>query len=57
MSVIEPEPGDEFEPLRHEAMMNMESDEHESGSIVQVLQIGFLLGEQVLRPAKVSVAS
>ena len=38
-------------------MMNMESDEHESGSIVQVLQIGFLLGEQVLRPAKVSVAS
>tara|TARA_B000000441_G_C21694044_1_gene321540 strand:+ start:263 stop:883 length:621 start_codon:yes stop_codon:yes gene_type:complete len=57
VSVIEPEPGDEFEPLRHEAMMNMESDEHESGSIVQVLQIGFLLGEQVLRPAKVSVAS
>ena len=57
VSVIEPEPGDEFEPLRHEAMMNMESEEHESGSIVQVLQIGFLLGEQVLRPAKVSVAS
>ena len=57
VSVIEPEPGDEFEPLRHEAMMNMESEEHEAGSIVQVLQIGFLLGEQVLRPAKVSVAS
>ena len=57
VSVIEPEPGDEFEPLRHEAMMNMASDEHDSGCIVQVLQVGFLLGEQVLRPAKVSVAS
>ena len=57
VSVIEPQPGDEFEPLRHEAMMNMDSDEHDSGCIVQVLQVGFLLGEQVLRPAKVSVAS
>ena len=57
VSMIEPAPGDEFEPLRHEAMMNMESEEHASGSIVQVLQVGFLLGEQVLRPAKVSVAS
>jgi len=57
VSVIEPSPGDEFEPLHHEAMMNMDSDEHDSGRIVQVLQAGFLLGEQVLRPAKVSVAT
>jgi molecular chaperone GrpE len=38
-------------------MMNMDSEEYESGQIVQVLQVGFHLGEQVLRPAKVSVAS
>ena len=57
VSVIEPAPGDEFEPLRHEAMMNMDSEEYGSGCIVQVLQAGFLLGEQVLRPAKVSVAT
>ena len=57
VAAIEPKPGDDFEPHRHEAMMNMDSEEHESGQIVQVLQVGFILGEQVLRPAKVSVAS
>ena len=57
VAVIEPKSGDDFEPHRHEAMMNMDSQEHEAGQIVQVLQVGFILGEQVLRPAKVSVAS
>jgi molecular chaperone GrpE len=57
VTAIEPAAGDAFEPRRHEAMMNMDSEEYESGQIVQVLQVGFHLGEQVLRPAKVSVAS
>ena len=54
---IEPASGDEFDPMRHEAMMNIEETEVESGRIVQVLQVGFVLGEHVLRPAKVSIAT
>lgn len=45
-----------FDPLYHEAIAHVESPEHESGAIVQVLQKGFMHKDQVLRPAKVSVA-
>lgn len=46
----------EFNPEFHEAVMNVESSTEPSGSVVQVLQKGYMLKEQVLRPAKVSVA-
>lgn len=46
----------QFDPNLHEAIMNVESADHESGSIVQVLQKGYMYKGQVLRPAKVSVA-
>ncbi|CAM3419690.1 nucleotide exchange factor GrpE [Campylobacter upsaliensis] len=46
----------EFDPNLHEAMFHMESDEHQSGAVVQVLQKGYKLGERVIRPTKVSVA-
>jgi len=45
-----------FNPELHEAVMQVESAEHTSGDIVQVLQKGYLLKGSVLRPAKVSVA-
>lgn len=45
-----------FDPELHEALVQVDSKEHESGEIVQVLQKGFLLNSKVLRPAKVSVA-
>ena len=45
-----------FDPLYHEAIAQIESPEHESGAVVQVLQKGFMHKDQVLRPAKVSVA-
>lgn len=45
-----------FDPTKHEALMQVESSEHQSGDIVQVLQKGYLFKGQVLRPAKVSVA-
>jgi len=54
---IEPQSGDEFDPIRHEAMMNIESTGVDSGRIVEVLQAGFVFGEQVLRPAKVTIAT
>ncbi|EAI3917109.1 nucleotide exchange factor GrpE [Campylobacter upsaliensis] len=46
----------EFDPNLHEAMFHIESDEHQSGAVVQVLQKGYKIGERVIRPTKVSVA-
>lgn len=45
-----------FDPELHEALMQVESEEHESGQIVQIMQRGFTFNGKVLRPAKVSVA-
>jgi molecular chaperone GrpE len=45
-----------FNPEFHEALMQVDSDEHESGEIVAVLEKGYRFKDTVLRPAKVSVA-
>jgi len=45
-----------FDPHFHEAVMQVESPDHASGQIVEVLQQGYLCGDTVLRHAKVSVA-
>ena len=45
-----------FNPEHHEALMQVDSEEHRSGEIVEVLEKGYMLGDRVLRPAKVSVA-
>lgn len=47
---------DNFDPELHEAVMQVESPNHKSGDIVQLLQAGYQYKDQVLRPAKVSVA-
>ncbi len=44
-----------FDPELHEALMQVESEDHKEGDIVQVLQRGFTLKGKVIRPAKVSV--
>lgn len=49
--------GEEFDPTIHEALMTEESDEHESGQIIEVMQEGYWIGEKVLRPALVRVAA
>ncbi len=54
--VKELESYDEFNPELHEAVMQVQSDTHKPGSIVEVLQKGYLLDDQILRPAKVSIA-
>ena len=46
----------QFDPEFHEALMQVESDGKESGTIVEVMQKGYALGDKVLRAAKVSVA-
>jgi molecular chaperone GrpE len=53
-SIKEIDTDGEFNPEVHQAIMQVESDEHESGDIVQVMQKGYTLKERVLRPAMVS---
>ena len=49
--------GEDFDPNIHEALMQEESDEYDSGQIIAVVQEGYWLGEKVLRPALVRVAA
>ena len=49
--------GHEFDPNIHEALMKEESEEYESGQIIEVMQEGYWIGEKVLRPALVRVAA
>lgn len=53
---FEPEIGDEFDPMMHEAMMRQPSEDVEPNHIVSVLQVGYKMGDLVLRPAKVAIA-
>lgn len=48
--------GQPFDPTRHEAMSQVESDEHEPNSVVEELHKGYMLRDRLLRAALVSVA-
>ncbi len=48
--------GKQFDPNYHEAITQVESDDHQEGEIVEVIQQGYQIGERVLRPALVRVA-
>lgn len=50
-------PGEPFDPHRHEAIMAEERTDQPEGTILHVAQPGYVLGERVIRPAQVSVAS
>ena len=52
---IAPQPGEAFDPTRHEALMHQPS-EFPEGSVVQTLQKGYSLHDRTLRPAQVSVS-
>jgi molecular chaperone GrpE len=45
-----------FDPHVHEALLSRPSDAEE-GSVIEVLQKGYRLGDRVLRPARVAVAA
>ena len=53
---ISPTAGDKLDPNLHQAMTMVESDEVESGCILNVIQAGFQLHDRLLRPAMVVVA-
>jgi molecular chaperone GrpE len=48
--------GELFDPNFHEAISFEESDDHNEGEVVDVIQPGYKLGERVIRPAVVRVA-
>jgi len=48
--------GDAFDPSRHEAVATMPAGDTPEGQIVGVVRPGYLLGDEVLRPAMVAVA-
>ena len=46
----------EFDPNLHEAITHEDSPDFESGQIIEVIEQGYLLGDRVVRPARVRVA-
>jgi molecular chaperone GrpE len=50
------EPGEPFDPTRHEAVDVRSSAEVSEATVLEVLRSGFAVGDRVLRPAQVVVA-
>jgi molecular chaperone GrpE len=48
--------GEKFDPNFHQAMYEVPDPEAAAGTVVQVMQTGYAIGERVLRPALVAVA-
>ena len=55
MAVIDPA-GETFDPVFHQAMTVMPTDEYEENTVMEVLQKGFKLHDRLLRPAMVVVS-
>ncbi|MGH1592080.1 nucleotide exchange factor GrpE [Methylobacterium phyllosphaerae] len=55
VKIVEPQ-GQRFDPNRHQAMFEVPNAEVPAGTVVQVVQAGYVIGERVLRPALVGVA-
>ena len=53
---VAPNPGDAFDPDRHQAMSAVETDAVAPGTVFQTFQKGYVLNDQLLRPALVAVA-
>jgi len=48
--------GQKFDPHRHQAMFEVPDPSRPEGTVVQVVQAGFAIGDRVLRPAMVGVS-
>ncbi|MCC8358128.1 MAG: nucleotide exchange factor GrpE [Oscillospiraceae bacterium] len=49
--------GKKFDPAYHEALLHVEDEKYGEGEIVMELEKGFMLGDRVIRFAKVQVAN
>ena len=47
--------GSTFDPNFHEALMQMESDQHEDNKVISEMEKGYLLNGRLLRPSRVCV--
>lgn len=56
IDVVDPK-GEKFDPNRHEALSTQPVEDTESGVVVEVLQKGYALGDQLVRPARVVVSA
>ena len=55
--IVEVNPMDEkFDPHYHQAMFEVPGSDKPNGTVVQVVQTGFKIGERILRPALVGIA-
>ncbi len=52
---LEPK-GERFDPNHHQAMFEVPDESVPSGTVVQVVQSGYVIGDRVLRPAMVGVS-
>ena len=52
---IEPVEHDEFNPEIHQAIQQVQSEEHEDGQIVDIYQKGYTLKGRVIRPSMVTI--
>lgn len=48
--------GERFDPSVHDAIQQVETDEHPPGTVIQEVVAGYRLGEKLVRPAMVIVA-
>jgi molecular chaperone GrpE len=48
--------GQKFDPHKHQAMFEVPDPSRPEGTVVQVVQAGFAIGDRVLRPAMVGIA-
>lgn len=55
VKVVEPK-GQRFDPNRHQAMFEVPDAQVPNGTVVQVIQSGYVLGDRTLRPALVGVS-
>lgn len=54
---IEPEFGEKFDPQIHQAMFEAPVPGAPAGTIIQVMNVGFMIADRLLRPAQVGVSS
>ncbi len=52
---LEPQ-GEKFDPNLHEALFELPDESVPAGTVVQVVEAGYTIGDRVLRPAKVGVS-
>jgi molecular chaperone GrpE len=53
---FEPQPREKFDPNLHQAMYEVPDPTLPAGTVAQVVQAGYMIGERMLRPALVAVA-